>query len=90
VFADYHLSRVRCVACRVSYAWMWLGVGQDAADYFIIGESNYSQTGEPKRLHFWESRHRFQRFWPKIRHLVYWEGIAPLLAYAWMVWHVLF
>jgi hypothetical protein len=55
------------------------GVAQDVVDYFVIGESNYSQVGVAKRLHFWESRYRFQQFWPKIKHLVFYEGdVQPI------------
>jgi hypothetical protein len=44
----------------------------------VIGEYNYTQLGNPKRLGFWESRHRFARFWPKIRHYVHWDGTLPV------------
>jgi hypothetical protein len=52
---------------------------QDTVDAFVLVESNYTQTGTPKHLHFWENRYRFQPYWSKIRYVVVWEGARRFL-----------
>lgn len=59
---------------------VWLISVKDIIDVFVIGEANTTQTGAPKRLHFWENRYRYQQWWPKIKHLVLWEGTLHAVA----------
>ena len=42
---------------------------------FVVVESNMTHSGKPKRMWFTENKDRFEKFLPKIIHLVY-EGLA--------------
>ena len=47
-----------------------LEVLNDHVDYFVLVESTHTFTGVPKRLHFNECKHTFEKFLHKIIHVV--------------------
>lgn len=42
----------------------------DVVDYFVLVEGTETHQGNPKPLYFWENRKRFEKFLPKIRHII--------------------
>jgi hypothetical protein len=53
---------------------MRMNILDDVVERFVIVESTTTHSGIPKPLHFVENDYRFQKFWPKITHIIY-EGI---------------
>lgn len=61
----------------------------DTVDRFVIAESNYTHTGQPKPLYFKENEARFARFSDKIIHVVSRDPATPKKAasdigYSWI------
>lgn len=48
-----------------------LNVLDDVVEKFVIVESNMTHSGKPKPLYFAENDRRFEKFWPKIIHIVH-------------------
>jgi hypothetical protein len=65
--------------CELDLLELRLRELNDTVDAFVLVESNYTQTGTPKHLHFWENRYRFQPYWSKIRYVVVWEGFKTVI-----------
>ncbi len=53
-------------------------------DYFVLVESRYSHTNQPKPLFFNENKKRFSQFLPKIRHIIIdsFESVPPIESYS--------
>jgi beta-1,4-mannosyl-glycoprotein beta-1,4-N-acetylglucosaminyltransferase len=39
-------------------------------DYFVLVEGTETHSGKPKKMHFTENKQRFEKFLPKIKHIV--------------------
>ncbi|PWU15564.1 MAG: hypothetical protein C5B45_02270 [Chlamydiae bacterium] len=58
----------------------------DHVDYFVLVESVETQSGDPKPLYFQENQHFFQKYLPKIKHIVideYSSDIDPVTGLCW-------
>lgn len=48
----------------------------DHVDYFVLVESVETQRGDPKPLYFQENQHLFEKYLPKIKHIIVDERLA--------------
>lgn len=60
----------------------------DHVDYFVLVESVETQRGDPKPLYFQENQHLFEKYLPKIKHIVVDERLAsdtidPITGFCW-------
>ncbi|MEK7339790.1 MAG: hypothetical protein WBD50_07545 [Candidatus Rhabdochlamydia sp.] len=58
----------------------------DHVDYFVLVESVETQRGDPKPLYFQENQHLFNKYLPKIKHIVideYPSDIDPVTGLCW-------